>query len=183
MATMAKDQNYSSLVPCPSLFPSSVTKLFGVLFCWGFLRRTRIFPGILFTSLKLSVTLAVLSVTAKKPQTNVEERHHRECRRKWEREQNKTRGGASVWEPQLIGSLCLHRCSAPQNKARRSCPFCWPSMLCPLVTLALDLAGSKADNERASAIFFQRAEMGMNHLGCVSSILILWSSVDLNQKS
>lgn len=55
MAIMAKEQNYSSLVPCPSLFPSSVRKFFGVLFFWGFfLRRTRIFPGIIFTSLKLS---------------------------------------------------------------------------------------------------------------------------------
>lgn len=29
------EENYSSLVPCTSLFPSSVRKFFDVLFCWG----------------------------------------------------------------------------------------------------------------------------------------------------
>lgn len=119
MATMAKEQNYSSLLPCPSLLPSSVWKFFGVLFGWvlGLFKKDKKFFRHPFISLKLSITLPLLSVTAKNPQTNVEvkiiERDHRECTGKWERELKKTRGGASLCEPQQAGSLCLYSCSAP----------------------------------------------------------------------
>lgn len=118
-ATMAKEQNYSSLLPCPPLFPSSVGKFFGVLFGWvlGLFKKDKKISRHPFISLKLSVTLPLLSVTAKNPQTNVEvkiiERDHRACTGKWEREQKKTRGGAGLCEPQLAGSLCLYSCSAP----------------------------------------------------------------------
>lgn len=150
MANMAKEQYYRLLAPSPSLFPSSVRSLFCGFFVVFFKKDKNILP---FLSNSLPPT-PLLSVTAKKPQTNVEVNViERDCRkskskRKREREEKKTRGGASLYESQLTCSLSLYCCSVSQNKARRIWPFCYPSVLCPGVALTVDSVGSKAENWR-----------------------------------
>lgn len=138
---MAKEQYYSLLVPFPYfLLPCEV--IF-VLFFF-FLRTTKIFPVILPFCSNSSPPTPLLSVTEKKPQTNVEvkmiERDHRKSKskRKWERKEKKIRGGASLSESQPTCIFSFYCCSVSQNKARRIRHFCYPSVFCPVVVLTVD---------------------------------------------